>query len=163
MDIERPQPPDLADANAQAAERLRQKLRRGSAWFYWIAALSLVNTLLFIFGANINFLIGLGTTQLITAIVLGIGDGIGGSAAMGIAKLIAVILSLAMTAIVALFGYLSRKGNRPFLIGGMVLYALDGLLLLLFREWFGFLLHLFVLWGLYGALQAAGELEALSA
>lgn len=155
-----PQPaPD--EALAVKRRELQEDVRKGAAWFYWIAGLSLVNTLLFIFGANINFLIGLGATQLITAIALGIGDAIGSKGGMMAVKIVALVASVAIAGAVALFGYFAAKGNRWLFIVGMILYALDGLLLLAFREWAGFLFHLLALWGLYTGLRATLRLEKL--
>ncbi len=155
--------PSPAEALVAQRRKLQADIHKGAAWFYWIAGLSLVNTLLFIFGANINFLLGLGATQLITAIALGIGDAIGSQGGMWVVKLIALGASVVIAAGMALFGYFSAKGNRWLFLVGMILYALDALLLLAFHDWAGFLFHLLALWGLYTGLRATSRLEKLGA
>src|SRR5438046_3114443 len=45
------------------------RVKRGANWFYWIAALSVINSAAFIAEANFHFLAGLGVTELADAIV----------------------------------------------------------------------------------------------
>src|SRR5262245_38242766 len=54
-----PGPPGTADSGLVAQQR------SGAQWFYWIAALSLVNSVLAIAGQDWRFIIGLGITQLV--------------------------------------------------------------------------------------------------
>ena len=35
------------------------QLKSGANWFYWIAGLSLINSAIFVFGGNVNFIAGL--------------------------------------------------------------------------------------------------------
>ena len=46
------------------------RVKRGANWFYWIAGLSVVNSIMFIAGANFQFVVGLGVTQIINALAL---------------------------------------------------------------------------------------------
>jgi hypothetical protein len=54
---------------AAAGTPERQQLHRGAQWFYWIAGLSLVNALSAAFGSQWGFIIGLGITQVVSAVV----------------------------------------------------------------------------------------------
>ena len=47
---------------------LLAQLKSGANWFYWIAGLSVVNSLIFAFGGHTSFIAGLGLTQLIDGI-----------------------------------------------------------------------------------------------
>src|SRR5687768_7113567 len=47
---------------------LEESMIKGARWFYWIAALSVINSLLFAFGAKLQFVTGLGFTQLIDGV-----------------------------------------------------------------------------------------------
>src|SRR5438309_5023173 len=45
------------------------RIKRGANWFYWIAGLSIINSVAFASGANFHFLAGLGVTEVADAIV----------------------------------------------------------------------------------------------
>jgi hypothetical protein len=58
-------------ADPQAAYRAQiavaqAGVKRGAGWFDWIAALSLINSLIALFNGNWHFLLGLGITDLVT-------------------------------------------------------------------------------------------------
>src|SRR5438477_10996020 len=52
------------------AMRYKTLARSGANWFYWIAALSLLNSIIFFTGSNFSFFVGLGLTPLIDALLL---------------------------------------------------------------------------------------------
>ena len=116
------------DEEARLAEerrKLESQVKSGANWFYWIAALSLVNSILFLTEANWTFLVGLGITQitdaLATAYQVEMGDWV---------KYAAFVLDVIIAGIFAGFGVLaSRRHAWAFIVGG-VLYALDGLIFL---------------------------------
>ena len=54
-------PTQTADATSGAIVRMR----RGASWFFTIAILSGINSLLQIFDAHIRFIFGLGITQVV--------------------------------------------------------------------------------------------------
>jgi hypothetical protein len=77
----KPDPEDVVDVEAVPAHavdavdeetaRLETRIhalqaagRRGTNWFYWVAGLSLLNSLLMHVGAQIHFLVGLGVSLL---------------------------------------------------------------------------------------------------
>jgi len=134
-----PAPKSAAPGNALA---LAQARACGS-WFYWVAGLSLVNSIAALSGSGIRFLFGLGITQII--------DGIAtrtGSPAIGI------ILDILATSLFVFFGLFAMQGKRwAFLIGG-ILFGLDGLLLLLAADWLSILFHAWVLYRLAQGFSA---------
>lgn len=122
---------------------------RGRREFFWIAGLSLINSLLAQFGANVRFPVGLGLSQVTDAVLIhGFGEG------NGVAKAAALVLALFFSGLVLLFGWLTGRGNKVLFILGIVLYILDGLLCLAFQDWFSVGFHawisfrLFQAWGL---------------
>jgi hypothetical protein len=137
---------------------LANQLKRGANWFYWIAGLSLVNSVTSILGVGLNFLIGLGITQLIDGTAIGLGNEIAPDLAT-ILKVVAFVLNLGVAAVFVVFGVLAGKGRKWAFVVGMVLYALDGLIFLLAREWLSIGFHLFALWGLYGGVRAISKLN----
>ena len=154
-----PEPPPPASGAAQEqaeAEALRAQHRNGANWFFWIAGLSLVNSVLAVTGASMRFIFGLGITQVSDALG-GVAEGEGS----GLAKGVAFGISLVLAGFVALFGLAALKRIHPLYILGMVLYVLDGLLLLVFQDWLGAGFHAFVLWGLWRGLAASRQLRRI--
>jgi hypothetical protein len=151
-----------SDINQQQVNLLEEKLRlknrfnNGAGWFFWIAGLSLVNSIILLAGGRWNFLIGLGLMQVI--------DGIASEVAIetgSIVKLIAFIADLLIAGVFVAFGVLARKGYRWSFVVGMIVYALDGAIFLLVPDFLSIGFHLFALFCLYGGLQAHIKLSEI--
>ena len=142
-----------------AVANLVRRVKIGGNNFYWIAGLSVVNSLITAFGGGITFVIGLGITQVIDAFALVFSQEAPDGAL--IFKGIGVVLSIVISAIFAIFGFFAGKAQRWAFITGMVLYGLDSLLILFFKDWIGFLFHLYFMWGLWNGLQALNQLQKL--
>ncbi len=150
--------PNSQELNAlMALANLQKQVKGGASNFYWIAALSVINSLGAVFNLGVNFVIGLGVTQVVDALAMVIAEGIPENSAL--IHTFGVILSIGISALFAVFGYFAAKGHRWAFIVGMVFYSLDGLLLFAVQDWFGFGFHLFLLWGLFGGLQALKKLQ----
>lgn len=146
-----------ADASAEyvgADAATLAGIRSSGAWFFWIAGLSLVNSVILLAGGNWNFVVGLGVTQLIDAVAHQLQDV--GSAAVVVA---AVLDLLAAAVFIALGLFTRRLLFWPFVVG-MVLYALDGLLLFSFGDLLGTGFHVFVLLQLFSGAKAVRALHA---
>ena len=135
-------------------ENLEKRLVAGASWFYWIAALSLLNSVILLFGGKIQFVFGLGVTQFVDAVALGLQTGTVGQA-------LAFIFDLAAASLFAIFGYLSHKKLRWAFIVGMVLYTLDGLILLLLSSFLSAAVHAYVLYRMSSAFVAVRKLREL--
>lgn len=131
---------------------LERKIAGGASWFYWIAGLSAINTILAYAGAEWGFVIGLGITQFIDAIGVEFG-----AAGMGIA----IVLDLLVMGLFVLFGKFAHRLHAWAFITGMVLYAFDGGLLFLIEEWVGLGFHVLALFYLFNGLKALFELKKL--
>jgi len=148
-------PPDYAMGERIEAE---QQLSSGVSWFYWIAALSLINTLISFTGSQWGFGLGLGITQLFDAIAGELEGGL---------KFIPIVMSLTATAAFAVFGFLGNKQQTWAILLGMVLYLLDGLLLVLLAVFFGglpiisLLIHAYALYQLFMGFSACRRLKEL--
>lgn len=123
---------------------LESKLKSGTSWFYWIAGLSLINSVIMLSGNDWYFVIGLGITQLIDA-VIGSGS--------------ALIIDAVVAGVLIYFGRMAKDGKNWAFIVGMVLYGLDAVLLLVFSDYLSFVFHILALFGIYGGLQASLKLE----
>jgi hypothetical protein len=138
---------------------LDNRIRSGINWFYWIAGLSLVNTLAYLFGATITFMMGLGITQFIDAFIFTLVKDLGSGSE--ILRGLGLVIDVAIAGIFVLLGYFGRKRVRWVVIVGMAFYGLDALLMLAFRDFLAAAFHLLALWGLWGGWKAIGELADL--
>lgn len=128
------------------------QLKSGASWFYWIAALSLINSVVAFTGSDWRFIIGLGITQIFDALGHEISSG---------GKIVALLLDLVAAGICALFGVFANKGQMWAFITGMVLFALDGLIFLLVGDWIGVGFHVFILFCLFRGAKACRQLKAI--
>jgi hypothetical protein len=140
-------------------EQLAAKMRGGANWFFWIAGLSVANTAILLMEGDRHFVVGLGITQLVNAIALEIAKQAPETATAG--KVVALVVTLLASAVVTAFAFGARRGMAWLFILGMILYFFDGLLFILFGDWLSLGFHLFALWGIFGGLRAARELNAL--
>jgi len=127
------------------------QMKSGAGWFYWIAALSLVNSFAAFTGSDWRFILGLGITQIIDAF---------GQSVEGAGKIIALVLSLIVAGVLIGLGVLAGKRHTWAFIVGMVLFALDGLIFLLPQDWIGVAFHAFVLYCFFRGVQACRTLNA---
>ena len=138
---------------------LLQQGANGANWFYWIAGLSLINSVVMLVGGNFVFVVGLAAT------------GIGDQMAMVIAQktpeaaLVAKGAAFAWAVIVALIvagiGKLSGKRYLAVYAIGMGLYLVDGLLFLVFANWLSAAFHAYALYMLTRGFKAFRQLNAI--
>ena len=132
--------------------RLEQALKAGASWFIWVAALSILNSVLSMTGAKLHFIFGMGVTQVVDALANRAGS-------------TGIVLDLFINGIIAgvfvLFWNLARKGQRWAWIAGMVLYLLDGLILVTFEDWLGVVFHAYVLFRLFSAFKFLSAYESV--
>jgi hypothetical protein len=142
-------------ATASAADPVLEKqLKGGGSWFYWIAGLSLVNSVMALSGSGTRFVLGLGITQIFDELAQGMGSGAG--------LAVAVVLDLLTAAVLVFFGVFANKRHAWSFIVGMALYAFDGLIYLIAQKWLGVGFHAFVLFCLFRGFKACRELNKLS-
>lgn len=144
---------------------LKRQFLGGANWFFWIAVLSLVNSIIILFSGKWSFPIGLGITQVFEAfgeegIARGLGEWL---------KIAVFLLNLAVVGLFVLFGYLARKGNVRAFITGLTLYVLDAVLFLFsgkIGEFFlyggailGVIIHAIAIYFIFSGLLAARKLN----
>lgn len=146
--------PQAAETGASGSTRtdderkaLETQRRSGAQWFYWLAALSLINSGLALAGQEWRFILGLGVTQIVQELAKS-GDG----------ATTAGLVSLAVIAIFAGLGYQAVKGAAWAFPLGMTLYALDGVVFLLIQDWVGVGFHVFALAMILRGYLAARQL-----
>ncbi len=147
------QAPNFAILEIERAEYL-SVIRRGAHWFIWIAAISIINSLINNFSTGqINFIAGLGITLIVDGIVLGL---------YGSHHFLALVIN---GLIAAGFVFIAVKARTPLrwdFIVGLSIYAVDALILLRFMEWKGVIFHgiagYFILKG-YDKISAYNEVN----
>lgn len=129
---------------ANEIQVLDNRLKSGANWFFWIAGLSLLNYIFLYSGSSKVLAVGLGITWIIDLII---------------GSWVALLLDFVVTLAVILLGVLARKGNNSVFIVGVVLYGLDSILCLLVGRIIGFVIHLVILYYMYGGLNASMKLS----
>ena len=147
-----PAPEKIAADNYE----LLRRTKSGANWFYWIAGLSLVNSMIFLFGGNVRFIAGLGITQLLDAVVDQISAGEGFTAV----KVITFAVDVIIAGIFVLCGLWANKLEIWAFVVGMVLYILDTILLLLLGAYLPAAFHAFALLMIFKGFSAARQLKA---
>ncbi len=164
-DAESPEPEVVAadplDALRAQLAQLHARGTSGAGWFYWIAALSLVNSIILLSGGDRHFVVGLGVTLVADVVAKEVADQEPEIAT--VAKGIAFAFDLFVAAIVCLFGWLSRRPILPIFAIGMILYLLDGLIYVLAGEWLSVGFHAFVLLGMWSGFTAYREMKQIKA
>jgi hypothetical protein len=130
--------------------------RSGARWFYWIAGLSIVNSLLFITGAKLTFLVGLGMADAANVIAQTTSkDGSG------------LVIALAFDVLVAGgfvgLAYMAEKAVQWAFIVGLIVYSLDAALLVWAADWPSVAFHGLALYFIYRGFQACRALPARAA
>lgn len=136
--------------------QLSESYKSGANWFYWIAALTIVTSVIGLMGVNWRFFLSLGTTQIIDAIANATAPELGNAT-----KVIALVLDIFITAIFVGFGVLAKKKHLWAYVLGMVVFLLDGLLALAIVDWIGVIVHGVVLFLMFRRYQDGREMVAL--
>ncbi len=143
--------------------RYQNRLRSGASWFYWIAALSIINSVLMYAQSSINFIFGLAATQVIDLLALSLGES-WQLDPINTARIIGWVMNLLIVGLFVMFGVFAYRRKRWAFYVGMALYGLDALLSLFIwdkPDLLSFAFHLIVLWGLLGGLRAIAQLDKL--
>jgi len=134
----------------EARKTLEAQRRSGGQWFYWVAGLSLINSVLALTGQEWHFILGLGVTQLVQEL----------SQQSGAAGLKAGLVGLGVIGLFTVLGHRAVQGYRWAFVLGMTLFALDGVIFLLVQDWVGVGFHVFALVMILRGYSAARRLPS---
>ncbi|MFO1487116.1 MAG: GYF domain-containing protein [Verrucomicrobiota bacterium] len=126
------------------------RLKSGASWFYWIAGLSVINSISAFLGSDWRFILGLGITQVIDAVGLEMG---------GAGKIVALVMDLLVFGGFIGLGIFAHKRHTWAFITGMALFGLDALLSLMAQDWLSLGFHAFALFGIFRGFSACRELN----
>ena len=108
-------------------------VKRGANWFYWIAGLSVVNTIAAISGGNFHFVLGLGITEVTDAL------------RAPQARAFGFFIDVLVLGFFMMCGYFAGKAHKWAFVMGMVFYFLDAGITLLAQDWLSFAFHIYAL------------------
>jgi hypothetical protein len=145
-----PGPSGAAQAAGSNAATIAS-MQRGASWFYTVAILSGINSLLQIFEAKIRFIFGLGITQVVGSMAKQGGNG----------TVVLLLVDGLFIGLLLLCGKWARERSQGAFLGGMTAYALDGLLLVLFGMWIDAAVHAYALYRMWQGYAASRELLKL--
>lgn len=134
-----PAPTTVIDRTALA--QANPQVIGGARWFWWITALSLVNTVMIHTGADLNFVIGLGFTLLVDATFRN-------------HQMIAFAIDAVALSFVFGLGWFAAKGHLWAFVTGAVLYALDALIYVIYQDWMSVGFHGLALYYIIRGAQA---------
>jgi hypothetical protein len=155
-EISAPVVDDSSKAAVAELLRIQAQAKSGANWFYWIAALSVINSIMVLTGSGWSFIVGLGITQLVDGAAEAlIEEGVSN------ARVVCFAINLIIAGVFVLFGAFANRKHLWAFVVGMLLYALDGLLFLLVMDYLSIGFHVFVLFSLYGGLKATNKLKQL--
>lgn len=138
-------------------KRRTSRLKTGANCFYWIAAVSAINTVIFWSSQPIRFLDSLGVAQLINLFARGLMQQLTKLAV--IPEVAAIALNLLIALGLVALGIYAHKANKVVFIAGFALYTLDMLIVARNLDLLSVAFHILMLYGLYLGLRAS--LEAL--
>ncbi len=127
---------------------------RGANWFFWIAGLSVINTVLYLLGQSVFMVMGLASAAIASGLFQGIGNGLGGGRGSVLGVVMGLLGAILVAGIFAGLGLAARKRMGWAFIVGMVLYALDALIWLVFRDYMSVLFHGLALAFIFQGFQA---------
>jgi hypothetical protein len=133
-----------------AENNLEKRFRGGVSWFYWIAALSVINAIIWRMDSQMTFVVGLNISQVVDALALDFGRQMPEAATL--LSLVALGVNLALAGVFAGLGFLAGRRHRWAYVAGIAMYVLDALVFLIAFDLFSALFHLLALgamiWGL---------------
>ena len=132
--------------------RVLQALKGSASWFLMIAGLSVVDSILAMSGASIRFIFGLGVSQIVDALAHQVGSA---------GYVLDLIINGIIAGVLVLFWNFARKGQKWAWYLGMALYAVDGVLLLLFKDYLAIAFHAYALYRMSSGLKLLPILERL--
>jgi hypothetical protein len=103
-------------------------IRTAARWFWWIAGLSLINTIMFHSGTNFHFVVGLAMTTMVDEMFAS-----NPPVAMALAGLGAAFYFV--------IGYLAQRGLTWAFYVGLMVYAVDALLYAMVQDWMPVVIH----------------------
>lgn len=162
-----PRGPNLADSISPPARepgaphgatrrQLKERCEQGARWFYLVAALSFITSLVSFYGIEWDSMVSLGVARAVDPLAFSLAYEFGWPV-----RIVAVAADAAVAAVVATVGYFASMRHILVFLAGMVAYALDGVVFVFAGEWPAVAFHLLALFIMYTGYRACVQLAAL--
>jgi hypothetical protein len=135
-----------------AASNLERSVKNGAGWFYWIAGLTLVNTVMALSGSDSGFVLGLMFTLMVDAFARDIGS---------VGPILAIVIDVLAAGFFIFLGVFGNKFHKWAFIVGMIVYVLDTALVILGQSWLALAIHVFALWNIFHGYRSIQKLRDL--
>ncbi|HZQ66915.1 MAG TPA: hypothetical protein VFA68_00235 [Terriglobales bacterium] len=145
--------PSIANVVEQKL-RAERVVKSGAGWFITIAVLSAVNSILSMSGTGVRFIFGLGISEVVDAMAHRAGT-------TGYA--LDLVINGFVAGLFILIWHFARKGEGWAFWVGMAIYALDGLIVLLFADYLAAAFHGYALYRIYSGVLGISALQAAQA
>jgi hypothetical protein len=142
-------PASVAD---EQRARILLALKGPASWFLMIAGLSVVNSILAMSRAGFQFIFGLGVSQIVDSLAHQAGS---------TGYLLDFIINGIIAGVFVLFWHFARQGQKWAWYLAMTLYVVDGLLLLLFKDYLAIAFHAYALYRMSAGLKLLPMLQSL--
>jgi len=140
-------------------EKARSSVHSSANWFWWVAGLSVANSVAILAELNYGMILGLGVTQIVDGIAVALLKEASGTAATVI-KFLHLVVVGAAAGFFYLIGVKARQLRLWAYRVGLAAYALDALIFVIFKDWVAVGFHVFVLFMLWGGYGIAKVLVA---
>jgi hypothetical protein len=134
--------------------RAERVVKAGANWFITVAVLSMINSVLSMSGAGIRFIFGLGIAEFVDAMAHQAGQS---------GFVLDLIINGFVAGVFVVFWNFARKGQQWAFIVGMALYALDGLVMLYFKDILAVAFHGYGLYRIYSGMSGVPRLRNIEA
>ncbi len=141
-----------AQSGQEVRDQLETRAQAGARWFYWVAALSVLNSIIMLFNGSWGFLFGLSGTQFVDALAVGIAQEAGEG--IFLIKAVGFAVSAAVAGLFALIGRMALQGRTWAFALGTVFFSFDAFLSLVFQDYLGLAFHAWVLFSLVMGARA---------
>lgn len=128
-------------------QALLEPIHNAANWFYWITGLSLVNLILAVAEADHHFLIGLSMSEFASGVML-MPDG--GALTKIVGGVVVAIILIGYFVI----GQLAHRPSKLAFIIGMSFYTLDGIIYVIFEDYFSAAFHGYVMYHFWMGFKA---------
>ena len=124
----------------------RTSILHGANWFFWLAILSVINSLIVYRYNTPNSPVALAITQWLDGTAGGFNTSMSTNS---------LIINILIAGVLVFFGLMARRGSDLAFVVGIFLYVVDAILMIGLRDLFGFSVHLIGLFFLVKGLLAS--------
>ncbi len=140
-------------------DQVRERITRGANWILWIVGISVVNTVMILFGSDSFFNLGLGATFIVDLLFKHVIQDSENHARLILQGMNIGIDGVVYAIFLGLWHLTVRRFAKWGLITAMILFTLDSLIFVGVGEWIPVAIHAVALFSMSGALIAFKDVE----